>query len=216
MEKYRILAHRGWWLTAKEKNSLIALNRAIEHGFGIETDFRDYNGKLVISHDPVGWGNEQFVDVKDWLNQLPIEYGYIGVNVKSDGLSSLISDLFEQYNIQRFFVFDMSVPETIRYASVKVPYFVRQSEMEKEPIVEPIGLSIANGIWLDSFTDDNWYDTELVTNWLDKGFYVSLVSPELHGREHQNIWKKILHSGVYKHPRFMICTDLPMDAMNYF
>lgn len=34
-----------------EQNKLVAFKRAINFGFGIETDIRDFNGKLVISHD---------------------------------------------------------------------------------------------------------------------------------------------------------------------
>ena len=33
-----------------EQNKLVAFKRAINSGFGIETDIRDFNGKLVISH----------------------------------------------------------------------------------------------------------------------------------------------------------------------
>jgi glycerophosphoryl diester phosphodiesterase len=48
----RILAHRGYWLEPGEKNSLSAFRRAFEGGFGIETDIRDLDGELVVSHDP--------------------------------------------------------------------------------------------------------------------------------------------------------------------
>ena len=47
----QLIAHRGFWLDPKEKNTEIAFSRALSHGFGIETDFRDLNGQLVISHD---------------------------------------------------------------------------------------------------------------------------------------------------------------------
>ena len=47
----QLIAHRGYWLDPKEKNTETAFVRALQHGFGIETDFRDLNGHLVISHD---------------------------------------------------------------------------------------------------------------------------------------------------------------------
>jgi hypothetical protein len=216
MEKCRILAHRGWWKQIFEKNSLIALNRAIENGFGIETDFRDYNGKLVISHDPVGWGNKQFIDAEDWVKELPINHGYLALNIKSDGLSTIVEDILKDSNYKRLFVFDMSIPETVRYAKSSLPYYVRQSEIEREPILNIDNANHASGIWLDAFVDSNWYDLSLLSYWLDKNVHVCLVSPELHGRDHKSTWEKILKSGVYKHPKFMLCTDLPMDASNYF
>ena len=56
-----ILAHRGFWTEPAEKNSREALERAFREGFGIETDIRDRNGALVVSHDPpVGDGLMSF------------------------------------------------------------------------------------------------------------------------------------------------------------
>ena len=48
----KILAHRGFWKTDSEKNSKVAIERAIKNGFGFETDFRDYGGQILISHNP--------------------------------------------------------------------------------------------------------------------------------------------------------------------
>ena len=52
MQNIKIIAHRGFWKIESEKNTMLALERAIENGFGFETDLRDYAGKLVISHNP--------------------------------------------------------------------------------------------------------------------------------------------------------------------
>jgi glycerophosphoryl diester phosphodiesterase len=46
-----VLSHRGYWLTETEKNSPSAFTRSFAMGFGTETDIRDRNSKLVISHD---------------------------------------------------------------------------------------------------------------------------------------------------------------------
>ena len=46
-----ILAHRGIWNEIVEQNTMIAFKRAFERKIGIETDIRDYNGEIVISHD---------------------------------------------------------------------------------------------------------------------------------------------------------------------
>ena len=47
----KIIAHRGYWLEQSEKNTLIAFERAMKYGYGFETDYRDYCGKIVIAHD---------------------------------------------------------------------------------------------------------------------------------------------------------------------
>lgn len=47
----KILCHRGAWTAAAEKNSVPAIKKAVSLGYGFETDVRDYQGKLVISHD---------------------------------------------------------------------------------------------------------------------------------------------------------------------
>lgn len=51
MSKIEILAHRGWWTSREDQNSLDALTRALTAGFGVETDIRDCAGRLVVSHD---------------------------------------------------------------------------------------------------------------------------------------------------------------------
>ena len=48
----KILSHRGYWKEEKEKNTIDAVRKAFDHGFGIESDIRDLDGKLVISHNP--------------------------------------------------------------------------------------------------------------------------------------------------------------------
>ena len=52
MRRSRVIAHRGFWLRPDEKNTPTAFARALSEGFGIETDFRDLGGDLVISHHP--------------------------------------------------------------------------------------------------------------------------------------------------------------------
>ena len=37
----RILAHRGFWNSKEERNSIVAFEKAFQNGFGIETDIRD-------------------------------------------------------------------------------------------------------------------------------------------------------------------------------
>ena len=82
-----ILAHRGLWGTNLEKNSIKSLNSAFRHDFGIETDLRDFQGSLVISHDPIA-NNKNILYFKDLLNEYKrFNYtGTIALNIKADGI----------------------------------------------------------------------------------------------------------------------------------
>ena len=46
-----IISHRGYWFKNSEKNSDLAFRRSFSLSFGTETDIRDFDGELVISHD---------------------------------------------------------------------------------------------------------------------------------------------------------------------
>ena len=46
-----IISHRGYWFKNSEKNSDLAFRRSFSLNFGTETDIRDFDGELVISHD---------------------------------------------------------------------------------------------------------------------------------------------------------------------
>ena len=48
----KILCHRGYWKKEADKNTLAAIKDAFESGRGMESDIRDFDGKLVISHNP--------------------------------------------------------------------------------------------------------------------------------------------------------------------
>ncbi len=51
-----ILSHRGYWKSEEERNQEVAFHRSFDLGYGTETDIRDIQGKLVISHDmPQGY-----------------------------------------------------------------------------------------------------------------------------------------------------------------
>ena len=113
-----ILAHRGIWDKNIEPNSLGALSNSIKSGFGIETDLRDHEGRIVISHDmprtPVllfeDFLNEYCQLIKPSNNQQ-----YLALNIKSDGLQFEIKRILSEFKIDKYFVFDMSIPDTIPY-----------------------------------------------------------------------------------------------------
>lgn len=170
----KILAHRGLWHSDEDKNSVEAMKRAFDNGFGIETDIRDYNGDLVISHDiPNG---DKLLSFESFLKIYSKYPGFpLALNIKSDGLQKLLLSQLSSYSINNYFVFDMSIPDTINYLNLQINCFTRQSEIEKDPLL----YESATGIWLDSFKS-TWFDEDLINNHVKNGKIVAIVSPELH------------------------------------
>ena len=125
----KIIAHRGYWLEQSEKNTLVAFERAIKCGYGFETDYRDYCGKIVIAHD-VPEGKEPTAEEIFSLYQ---KYGMnqpLAINVKADGLQTRLSVLLKAYNISNYFLFDMSVPDTLGNLNLSMNTASRFSEYE--------------------------------------------------------------------------------------
>lgn len=204
-----ILAHRGAWFAPEERNSRAAFERAFAAQFGVETDVRDHDGRLVIAHDPPsGPGQISFDDFLDLYGRMGAP-GELAINIKADGLSALVEDALARAGIANAFVFDMSAPETLRYLRGGLKVFTRESEYERPPAF----YDRAKGVWLDCFESD-WIDEEAVRRHLSAGKSVCVVSPELHGRPHEAAWTAL--RGVASEPQLMLCTDMPYAARDYF
>ena len=63
----QIISHRGFWKNDEEKNTLEAFQKSFSNGFGIETDIRDLDGRIVISHD-VPHSNSEPVFLRSFFN----------------------------------------------------------------------------------------------------------------------------------------------------
>ncbi|MEM6472199.1 MAG: hypothetical protein AAF802_21735 [Planctomycetota bacterium] len=208
------LAHRGFWREPEEKNTRIAFKRAFDSGFGIETDVRDQSGVPVISHDPpCGDVELTFADFLTVYRQSGA-LGTLALNIKSDGLTSMIVDLLEQNSIPDYFVFDMSVPDMLHYLKRGTRTFCRQSEFETPSFLRAErGFPAIDGIWLDSF-QSIWYSTDVIRDHLMAGRDVCLVSPELHRRECQEAWSEWRRFAAQmdespEYGKLMLCTDFP-------
>lgn len=208
---FELLAHRGFWLTPEEKNSEAAFRRALEKGYGIETDIRDLDGALVISHDPPrrdATTLATFLDLYD-------EYGKnstLALNIKSDGLAKALDAVLKERGVERYFVFDMSVPDMLGYLRAGMTAFSRHSEFETG---SPLDDQVA-GLWLDGLTIPSVHP-ETLAAFLDKGKTVTLVSPELHGRPHRAPWAE-WKAVMDARPQgsVMLCTDFPDEARDFF
>ena len=205
----QLLAHRGLWNQPEEKNSLQALSASFDIGIGIETDIRDCDGTLVVSHDPPRASGALQLEV---LLQTYVKYPtrpILALNIKADGLQAPLMAALQQHGIDHYFVFDMSVPDTLGYQRLQMPFAVRISEYESSNLLA----QSAAWIWLDSFHGE-WFDNELIESWLEQGKRVAVVSPELHRRSHLPLWQKL--KSLHDQPQVYLCTDLVVEAKEFF
>jgi len=205
-----ILAHRGFWQKPEEKNSLVALRRALVEGFGVETDFRDSAQQLVIAHDPAGRDALSSADFFQLYNDCKSS-APLALNIKADGLREWLKTLLQRHTIKNYFCFDMSAPETLCYQREGLRFFTRVSEIETSPVLYPE----AAGVWLDMFQGD-WVKPADIEKHLAAGKQAALVSPELHRRAHLDFWARLRTSGLHTNPNVLLCTDHPAAAREFF
>ena len=203
----QIIAHRGFWKTAEEKNSLTALRRAIECGFGFETDFRDYGGRLLISHNPPV-GDELSADE---LFRIYADSGSretLALNIKADGLQDMMLNMLRQYGVENYFLFDMSVCDTIPYIERKMKIASRSSEFEPYlPFYKD-----SEVVWVDYF-DGRTNIIEELRKYIADDKKPCIVSPELHGLPYEQMWQMLKENRL---TNIMLCTDVPDKAYKYF
>lgn len=200
-----ILAHRGLWSRREERNTRAALHGALVAGFGLETDVRDFGSRIVLSHDPPGGDALPLQALLDDYVRWGAD-GVLALNIKSDGLAAAVRLLLAEYEIDRYFVFDMSVPDLLAYARAGVPYYTRLSEYEPQPAL----YERAAGVWLDAF-ERPWYDRVVIERHFAAGKQVCVVSPELHGREHLPTWALLDRLPPAAAGQLLVCTDHPRE-----
>lgn len=208
-----LLAHRGFWQENIEKNTLKAFKKSFENNYGIETDIRDYGGgDLVVSHNIADKNALNLKNLLALYKKYPLECP-LALNIKADGLQFALKQVLEEYKITNYFVFDMSIPDTLAYIDLNFKVFVRQSELEPKPCL----YEKADGIWLDEFYT-HWIDKEIIKNHLKQGKKVCIVSPELHCRDFIKEWEEYKKIDLELNPRenLMLCTDYPQKAKDFF
>ena len=213
-----ILAHRGWWLQPGDKNSKAAFERALAAGYGIETDVRDCDGELVISHDmPRRASAEPLMTIAAFLDLYTSYPGRptLALNVKADGLHEPVQAALTARAITSYFVFDMSVPDTLGWLRRDMPVFTRRSEFETGSSLD----GRARGFWLDSFETPYVRAADIAAT-IKAGKRAAIVSPELHGKPHLEAWAEwggVLASlTAVERGNVLLCTDFPGEAESYF
>lgn len=204
-----IIAHRGFWKDASEKNTMTAFKRSAEFGVGTETDFRDYNEKLAVSHN-VADASCPLAD--DFFALYEGTDKTLALNVKADGIQQLLKELLAKHNIQHYFCFDMSIPDTLGYIDAGLKFYVRESEYE---VINSL-YDKADGVWVDGFEGDDWIIPELIMDHRGKGKRVCIVSSDLHGRSHDALWKRLKNDEILNDDGIILCTDNPDKAKEFF
>lgn len=206
----RIISHRGYWKAPEEKNTVAAFNASFALSRGTETDFRDFNQRLVISHDPPTDGCLAADWVLSEFSGLP-EDALLAINIKADGLQTMLSMALAEHEIKNYFLFDMSIPDMIQSIKQNLTCFSRQSEYEPVPAL----YEQCPGVWLDGFSGE-WYDEKTVETHLKNGKTVCVVSPELHKRDPKPLWERLASWKVRDSHDLVLCTDLLENAIGYF
>jgi glycerophosphoryl diester phosphodiesterase len=204
-----IVSHRGNWVSPEDKNTLQSLVRSLDGGYGLETDLRDQNGEIVISHDPPTGTNLKFSDFL--IRYIEHSELVLALNIKSDGLCNSLKSILSEVKISNYFVFDMSIPDMISYKNAGINFFSRQSELENEIVF----YNESKGVWLDSF-EEIWFSQDLILNHLNNKKSVMIVSPELHKRNHLEFWGELKTWDIVGSNELFLCTDFPDEAKIFF
>ncbi len=206
----QIISHRGYWQVPDEKNKSISFQRSFGLELGTETDIRDYLGEIVISHDIADATAITLQDMFTIYNE-SVKKPILALNIKSDGLQQKLKIALQQFEIKNYFVFDMSVPDTLGYIAEGIDFFSRQSEFEPKPVF----YKECKGVWLDAFMAD-WYDTQIIIDHLRNKKKVAIVSSDLHKRDVMPMWERLKKDEIHKMDGVVLCTDVPEYALNYF
>jgi hypothetical protein len=129
------------------------------------------------------------------------------LNIKADGLQKQISALLEKYDVDNYYLFDMSVPDLLVSINGGLKCLTRQSEFEMAPSL----YESVDGVWIDEFKGE-WLQKEHLLRHIDQNKKIFIVSPELHGRNHLTRWKFLREMGRDLTQHCVLCTDIPEDA----
>lgn len=199
-----MLAHRGLWNARQSPNSLPALVAALDAGFGVETDVRDCNGQLVISHDPPHASALKLeVFLAHYAHASHREL--LALNIKADGLAPQLAELLDRYSVANYFCFDMSVPDHLQYLRVGLQTYARVSEYEPAAARLPG----CQGVWLDGFESDWFLQDATLEELVVDGQQVCIVSPELHRRDYRLAWFQLQRLEGRFPDQIALCTDAP-------
>jgi hypothetical protein len=201
----KYIAHRGLWNEKREQNTFSGIKKALDLGFGVELDVRDCNGELIVSHDP-SYGVE-FLPFEEIVELFRAYDSILAINVKSDGICENLKSALAGLEKKQYFLFDMSIPETIGYLDAGLPTYMRLSDYESYSKLH----DRSEGVWMDAFQND-WWVGKSSAFLIEKK--ICVVSPELHGRDKLSAWSFLKDMDTAAD--LFICTDYPESAKVFF
>jgi hypothetical protein len=150
---------------------------------GVEIDIRSHDGNLILAHDPFVEG-ELFAEwLQAWKGQPLI------LNVKEDSLEPAIMSLLASFLIEDYFFLDQNYPSIRRMIQNGITKVAtRVSDYED------LGTAFASGsewVWLDSFSGDWTYLSDVVPKILSNNQKTCLVSPELQRADSQDEFERL-------------------------
>ena len=165
-------------------------------------DIHAYGDRLVVHHDPFQEG----LDFNEWL--VAFRHAFTIFNVKEEGLEREVRDRAVAAGIERFFMLDLSFPALLRMARLgERRLAVRVSEYE--PVQQALLLAgMVEWVWLDVYFGFPVNKAEVIAL-KTAGLKLCLVSPELHGRDVEEITemqKQMARDGLVMDA---VCTKFP-------
>ena len=154
------------------KSSLLA---RVPRDFGVELDIRDYNGRLVINHEPYS-GGELF---EGYCKRF--DHALMIVDVKAEGIEKMALRVLEKNGIENFFLLGLSFPAIVALSSAGERRIgLRFSEYE--PVEGCLAMAgKAEWAWVDTFTKLP-LNPHSYRKLKQAGFRTCLVCPERWGR----------------------------------
>jgi glycerophosphoryl diester phosphodiesterase len=220
-----ILAHRANLAGPHSavENSLEACARALEAGFGLETDLRrDAAGAFYISHDPLprAAGN-RLESYTELFTRHPT--AELAINVKELGYEPALVALMKSGRLgARSFYFDFELlePETPGAAQGKIKALPSGNGValasrlsdRNEPLTQCLAIP-AEIVWADEF-DSLWLTAREAEAVRAAGRRLFVISPELHGFDKAAMvrrWRDFRDWGVDG-----VCTDYALEARGFF
>jgi len=197
----RIFAHRGLWTSPGEQNSRSAIENAFLSGFAVETDVREYLGRIVLSHDVPNSALD--------LHELALTgVDRFAINIKQDGMLEKFQIYRDEILSSDSFLFDGSIPEMYKARTMGLPHALRMSEFEQDIPWK------SDYLWIDGFESDWWLGDSRFRG-LAEDFHLIFVSPELHGRSHNNAFDWFAELNAKEDFLFSVCTDFPLELKRY-
>lgn len=154
--------------------------KKIPKEYGVELDLRDCNDRLILQHDPFREGE----DFEDYLKYY--DHGTIILNIKSERIEFRVLELLKKYKVEKYFFLDSSFPMIYLLSKQgERNIAMRFSEFEGLDTIMNMKGKV-NWVWIDCFTKlplDKRNSEQLKK----AGFKLCLVSPELQGRNTDEI-----------------------------